>query len=221
MAYKLTQKLVIRTGAGFFYNPTTGFGPGTATVGAVSFNAISPIIGSQDGGRRRPFTDVSNPFPLGFSQPTNGAEGLATFLGQSPNAIVRTDRTPYSVQWNFNVQYELPGDTLFDIAYAGNSGVKLLGTGVQFNQLPNVHMDLGDRLNEQVPNPFFGVIPDNTGPRPGDDLVGAASTAVPAVFRAQHAAGTSSTRPTTPCRRSSASATPTACSYWALTPGRR
>ena len=162
LAYKLTQKLVIRTGAGFFYNPTTGFGPGTATVGAVSFNAISPIIGSQDGGQT-PFTDVSNPFPLGFSQPTNGAEGLATFLGQSPNAIVRTDRTPYSVQWNFNLQYELPGDTLFDIAYAGNSGVKLLGTGVQFNQLPNVHMDLGDRLNEQVPNPFFGVIPDNTG----------------------------------------------------------
>ena len=162
LAYKLTEKLVIRTGAGVFFNPTTGFGPGTATAGAVSFNALSPIIGSQDGGRT-PFTDVSDPFPLGFNAPSNGSEGLATFLGQSPAAIVRTDRTPYSMQWNFNLQYELPDDWLVDAAYAGNSGVKLLGSGVQFNQLPNVYQSLGDRLNDRVENPFFGVIPSNLG----------------------------------------------------------
>lgn len=162
LAYKLTDRLVLRTGAGIFYNPTTGFGPGTATVGAVSFNSISPVVASQDGGRT-PFADLSNPFPLGFNGPSNGAEGLATFLGQSPAAIVRTDRTPYSIQWNFNLQYELPDDWLVDAAYAGNSGVKLLGTGVQFNQMPNEHQALGDRLNEQVENPFFGVIPSNLG----------------------------------------------------------
>ena len=160
LAYKLTEKLVIRTGAGVFFNPTTGFGPGTATAGAVSFNSISPVVGSQDGGRT-PFTDITDPFRLGFNAPTNGAEGLATFLGQSPAAIVRTDRTPYSIQWNFNIQYELPESWLFDIAYAGNSGVKLLGSGVQFNQLPNEHQSLGDRLTDRVDNPFFGVIPSN------------------------------------------------------------
>ena len=160
LAYRLTEKLVIRTGSGFFFNPTTGFGPGTATVGAVSFNSLSPIVGSQDGGRT-PFAGISDPFPLGFNAPTNGADGLATFLGQGPAAIVRTDRTPYSIQWNFNIQYELPDSWLFDIAYAGNSGVKLLGTGVQFNQMPNEYQSLGDRLNDQVENPFFGVIPDN------------------------------------------------------------
>ncbi len=162
LAYKLTDKLVIRTGAGFFYNPTTGFGPGTSTVGAVSFNAISPVIGSQDGGRT-PFADIADPFPLGFVAPSNGAEGSATFLGQGPAAIVRTDRTPYSIQWNFNVQYELPESWLIDVAYAGNSGVKLLGTGVQFNQLPNQYQSMGDRLNDRVDNPFFGVIPSNLG----------------------------------------------------------
>jgi len=162
LAYKITDKLVIRSGAGIFYNPTTGFGPGTATAGAVSFNAITPIVASQDG-NRTPFATLADPFPLGFNQPTNGAEGFQTFLGQSPNAIVRTDRTPYSIQWNFNIQYELPGDTLFDVAYAGNSGVKLLGTGVQFNQLPNVYQALGDQLNDQIDNPFFGVIPSNLG----------------------------------------------------------
>ena len=162
LAYKVTRRLVIRTGMGVFFNPTTGFGPGTATAGAVSFNSLSPVIGSQDGGRT-PFTDVSDPFPLGFNTPSNGAEGLATFLGQSPAAIVRTDRTPYSMQWNFNIQYELPDSWLVDAAYAGNSGVKLLGSGVQFNQIHNDYQSLGDRLNDQVENPFFGVIPSNLG----------------------------------------------------------
>ena len=162
LAYKVTRRLVIRTGMGVFFNPTTGFGPGTATAGAVSFNSLSPVIGSQDGGRT-PFTDVSDPFPLGFNAPSNGSEGLATFLGQSPAAIVRTDRTPYSMQWNFNIQYELPDSWLVDAAYAGNSGVKLLGSGVQFNQIHNDYQSLGDRLNDQVENPFFGVIPSNLG----------------------------------------------------------
>ena len=31
LAYKVTDKLVVRTGAGIFYNPTTGYGPGAAT----------------------------------------------------------------------------------------------------------------------------------------------------------------------------------------------
>lgn len=162
LAYKVTDRLVIRTGMGVFFNPTTGFGPGTATAGAVSFNSLSPVIGSQDGGRT-PFTNVADPFPLGFNAPSNGSEGLATFLGQSPAAIVRTDRTPYSMQWNFNIQYELPDSWLVDAAYAGNSGVKLLGSGVQFNQIHNAYQSLGDRLNDQVENPFFGVIPSNLG----------------------------------------------------------
>src|SRR5690606_11437581 len=133
IAYKVTEKLVIRTGAGVFYNPTTGYGPGSATAGAVSFNSITNVIASEDA-NRTPFATLSDPYPLGFNQPENGADGLATFLGQSVPAVVRTDRTGYSAQWNFNIQYQLPGNTLFDVAYAGNSGVKLLGINPDLNQ---------------------------------------------------------------------------------------
>ena len=131
-------------------------------MGSVSFNSVPPAIRSQDGGRT-PFTEISDPFPLGFNAPSIGAEGLATFLGQSPAAIVRTDRTPYSMHWNFNIQYELPDDWLVDVVYAGNSEVKLLGSVVQFNQLPNEYQALGDGPNEQVENPFFGVITSSLG----------------------------------------------------------
>jgi hypothetical protein len=161
LAYKLTEKLVVRTGAGIFYNPTTGYGPGAATAGAVSFNAITNMIASEDS-NRTPFATLSDPYPLGFNQPENGKDGLATFLGQGIPAVVRTDRTGYSGQWNLNLQYQLPGNTLFDIAYAGNSGIKLIGINPDLNQLPDQYRSLGNQLAQQVDNPFEGVIPANT-----------------------------------------------------------
>jgi hypothetical protein len=79
-------------------------------------------------------------------------------VGQSINAQFRRDRTPYSMQWNFNVQYELPNSMLLDIAYAGNSGVKLLAQ-TALNQIPDQYLALGDALTRSLPNPFFGILP--------------------------------------------------------------
>ncbi|MBI1356056.1 MAG: TonB-dependent receptor plug domain-containing protein [Acidobacteria bacterium] len=161
VAYKVTEKLVIRSGGGIFYNPSTGYGPGAATAGAVSFNAITNLIASQDS-NRTPFATLANPYPLGFNQPENGVNGLATFLGQGVPAVVRTDRIPNSAQWNFNVQYQLPANTLFDVAYAGNAGMKLMGINSDLNQLPDQYRALGNDLAKQVENPFYGVISPNT-----------------------------------------------------------
>ena len=82
VAYKLSDRLVLRTGFGVFYNPTTGIGPGTGSVGALGFNSVTNITTSVDSGRT-PFTSLSNPFPTGYNQATNGAEGLLTFIGQN------------------------------------------------------------------------------------------------------------------------------------------
>ncbi|MEZ5351411.1 MAG: carboxypeptidase regulatory-like domain-containing protein [Bryobacteraceae bacterium] len=160
LAYKLTNRLVLRTGAGMFYAPTTGFGPSAANAGALGFNAITPLVSSINGGRT-PFVTLSNPFPDGINAPENGENGLRTFAGQSINGNLRFDRVPYSVQWNFNLQYELPGSTLFDIAYAGNSGVKLQANS-QLNQLPDSALAQGDGLLRTVPNPFVGILPATT-----------------------------------------------------------
>jgi hypothetical protein len=157
LAYKLSEHLVVRSGFGVFYNPTTGIGPGTGSVGALSFNAVTNVTTTIDGGRT-PFTTLSNPFAQGYNQPTNGADGLLTFVGQSINAQFRRDRVPYSMQWNFNVQYELPGSMLLDVAYAGNAGVKLLAQS-QLNQVPDQDLALGDALTRSVANPFFGILP--------------------------------------------------------------
>jgi hypothetical protein len=156
-AFKLTRNLVIRSGFGIFYSPTTGIGPNATNSGGISYNSVTNVTTSIDGGRT-PFTRLSDPFPQGFNKAANGSEGLLTFIGQSINGVARFDRVPYTAQWNFDVQYELPNEMMFDVAYAGNSGVKLLAQA-QLNQLPDQYLALGDELNRTVNNPFFGYIP--------------------------------------------------------------
>ena len=159
-AYKVTERLVVRSGFGMFYNPVTGIGPNATNQGALSYNAVTSVTTSIDGGRT-PYVTMSNPFPNGFNQPENGRLGLFTFAGQGINANIRGDRAPYSMQWNFNVQYAVDTGTLFDVAYAGNAGVKLQAQS-QLDQLPDQYLALGTQLNEVVANPFFGIFPATT-----------------------------------------------------------
>ncbi|MCL5743476.1 MAG: TonB-dependent receptor [Acidobacteria bacterium] len=157
MAYKVTDRLVMRSGFGIFYNPTTGFGPGGAAIGALTFNTTTSVTTSIDGGRT-PYTNLSNPFADGFNQPTNGSLGLLSMLGESINAQAPFDRTPYTVQWNYDVQYQFGGNMLLDVAYVGNAGVKLLSQ-TQLNQIPDADLALGAALANKVANPFLGIIP--------------------------------------------------------------
>jgi hypothetical protein len=158
LAYRITNRLLIRTGGGIMYTGISGDGPSSGRIGAVGFNARNTVNSSLDGGRT-PFATLSDPFPRGLVSATNGSEGLLTSIGTSLPAIIRSDRIPYLGQWNFDLQYELPHDSLIDIAYAGNVGVKLLGTDPELNQLPDQYLALGDALSQSVANPFFGIIP--------------------------------------------------------------
>ena len=160
LAFRASERLVLRSGFGVFYNGTTGTGPAAANVGALSYNAVTPLVSSIDGGRT-PYATLSNPFPDGFQAAENGSKGLLTFAGQNMSAILRGDRMPYSMQWNFDVQYEVKNDMLLDVAYAGNAGVKLQANS-EMNQLPDQYLALGSQLNEVVNNPFFGIFPATT-----------------------------------------------------------
>jgi hypothetical protein len=86
------------------------------------------------------------------------ANGASTNVGQNINAVLRTRPTPYVQQWTANVQYQA-GNTVFQAAYIGNHGTKLLfGTAFEMNQLPTQYLSLGNQLLQPVANPFFGTI---------------------------------------------------------------
>src|SRR5262249_40785680 len=105
-----------------------------------------------------PADKLSNPFPNGLNQATGNQLGLKTLLGQDIITVFRNDRTAYAQQWNINVQREIPGGLLLDVAYAGSKSNKL-PVDVQLNQLPDQVLSQGSQLLQQTPNPFFGLIP--------------------------------------------------------------
>lgn len=154
-AYQLTSKTVVRGGAGLFYGTNTGIGGAAGAFGTSGFQASTSIVTSLDG--LTPIVSLANPYPNGLNVPTGSSAGPATLLGQSVGFFDRGNRQPYTGQWNFNIQRELPGQVLLDVGYAGSRGLKF-ADNITLNQLPDVALQLGDALRQQVPNPFFGQI---------------------------------------------------------------
>lgn len=151
-AYSPDQKTVVRGGAGLFYSPGFTGDNWTSTTG---FAATSTFVGSLN--TVAPYNLLNNPFPTGLVQPVGSSEGAATDLGQSAIFTDRNFKIPTSGAWNFQIQRELPGNTMVAIAYVGERGWHEY-TGLQFNQLPDNYLAQGSALLNLVPNPFYGQI---------------------------------------------------------------
>ncbi len=156
IAYRLDEKTVIRTGYGIFWLPNDvafAIAPNQDVVNTIG----TPWISSLDGGVT-PYRLLSDPFPDGvLSPPGRDTTFLNTLVGglgiRSP---VPNQPLSYMQQWNFNIQRQLLGGTLVDLAYAGSKGTSLPVNAQTVNQLPDQHLSLGTQLNEQVANPFHG-----------------------------------------------------------------
>jgi hypothetical protein len=154
-AWHVTPKTVIRSAGGIFYGTIWGFGAQPSQFGVSGFSAVTNIVSSLNG--VTPIVSLSNPYPTGINQATGSSLGAATLLGQDISFFDRSNVTPYTAQWNFDIQRELPAGILFDVAYVGTRGLKF-PMNLQRNQLPDSALALGDNLRTQVPNPFFGQI---------------------------------------------------------------
>jgi hypothetical protein len=154
MAYKLSDKLVLRGGYGIFFPQTgggtnQGFSTTTTWVSTVGGDGINPNRSAL----------LSNPFPSGLTQPLGSALGLLTQVGDSVNAFWRNHPLSYVQNFSFDIQYELRKGMVLEVGYTGSQGRKLLfGTGQQANQLQPRELVRGTQLDEPVENPFFGVI---------------------------------------------------------------
>ena len=159
IAYQLNDKTVIRTGYGVFFGLPSYAASSGYTGGA--FASSTAWISTKDGDGITPSNPWTNPFPSGFSLPLGAKAGPNAALGQGLSGAYAPDLRPmYNQQWNFTIQRSLPGNAVWEVAYAGNKGTRLAQT-YQYNQLDPSLLSMGDKLLEQVPNPFFGVIPSN------------------------------------------------------------
>ncbi|MCK6500987.1 MAG: TonB-dependent receptor, partial [Nitrospira sp.] len=156
-AWQAAKNTAIRGGWGNIYAISLQQAHGT--VGPFGFRTQTPWVNTIDG--ITPNHLISNPFPSGFQAPPGASQGLLTQAGANIQAPVQETLTPYSAQWNFNIQQNLPGEILVEAAYVGTRGLQLSRndeSGLSLNQVDPKYMALGSQLNQTVDNPFFGIV---------------------------------------------------------------
>ncbi len=168
IAYRVPwmRTLVIRTGAGVFYqsptqlNTTTGYQQQTNYI-TTAADGITPSAGANLSG---PYSLV-NPFPNGISVPLGAAGGLLTNVG---NGGISFDpphfKIPRTYQYSFGIQKEMPWKTLLELSYTGNYQIFVnMGYDMNAQGLTNQRRAIEDVnwYSTTVPNPFQGLIPNN------------------------------------------------------------
>ena len=124
------KKFVIRGGFGVYFNRVEEELT-LQNLGAAPFSLTSPGIGGIGGtpSFADPYTDIStgqrvgNPFP--FTPATKGSNVDFAGLGYLPlgiNVINPNFTTPYAMNFNFNVQRELPSNIILQVSFVGALG---------------------------------------------------------------------------------------------------
>ena len=147
LAYQVSNKLAMRMGFGNFYAQAYELSPPND-----GFSQNTPYEGTVDG--ITPVNLFSNPFPSGVTPPPGRSLGGLQDVGISPTAIEHWRPTPYVMEWMLSLQYEFARNSMFDVTYLGNHGLKLPFSSVEHNQLPTQDLAMGDALLNLVPNPF-------------------------------------------------------------------
>lgn len=163
LAYRFTDKLVGRVGSGIFFGPASAmlsFDDGGQSPG---YTAQTNWNASTNGGYT-PLNLVSNPFPQGIQQPTGNSLGAMTYVGNGTSQL--WPKLPHPIgtlyQWSMDFQYQVNPHSVAEIGYTGVRGRKLLFGNPNFDldELPDKYLSLGTKLDQQVANPFYGVITD-------------------------------------------------------------
>jgi hypothetical protein len=129
LAYRITDKTVVRAGFGISYEPypdnTYAYNFPVKQNNAFSaLNGFSPAL-LPDG---TPATFAKGfPAPIVATIPANGLIPANTplLINQSYVVIPKNFRNPYVESWNLAVQRALPHNFSFDAAYVGNHGVDI------------------------------------------------------------------------------------------------
>ena len=140
VAYRLTEKTVIRTGIGVSYTPfedntyINNNYPTKGNLGAVQ--GASAYTSAFYNGSVLSF-ESGLPTPAPQPIPSNGIYSVAAlgFNGSSESFFPTNYKNPHIIAWNFTLQQVLPYHFTMDLAYVGNHGVDM-GSGQNINASP-------------------------------------------------------------------------------------
>lgn len=166
LAYRLTEKTVVRAGYGISYPPTTMAqdGPNLSPINtALTTNTNTFQV--QTGSPSSIIATVANPLPFGITAPPRRDVPPSFFDGQLIVARKPGYPLPYVQQWNVAIEHQIDNSSSLTLAYAGSKGTNLELQGfatvsnINLNQIPDQYLSMGSAaLLAQVPNPFYGRI---------------------------------------------------------------
>jgi len=150
LAYRATDKTVLSAGYGLVWIEMAGITtpfttptfPFLQTVTQRTLDNLTPAFVLQNG---------PAVVPVG---PTPNAG-----LGQGVFAVDSTLGSGYAQQWNASVQRELTPNTTLEVSYVGSHIVHVGIPDSNLNQLSAAQLALGSQLLQNVPNPYFGIVP--------------------------------------------------------------
>ncbi|MFN8006733.1 MAG: carboxypeptidase regulatory-like domain-containing protein [Terriglobia bacterium] len=150
IAYRLTEKTVIRSGYGLIWIEQAGITtpftipqfPFLQTVNQRNLDNINPAFVLANG------PSVA-PIPL---TPNAG-------LGQGVFSVDSGLGSGYAQQWNLAIQQEIARNLVLEVAYAGSKITHIGIPDTNLNQLTVEQLSQGSLLLQRVPNPFYGTIP--------------------------------------------------------------
>jgi len=134
-AYQVTQKTVIRSAYGIFYNSTF-------------FQELQDRRKFWPYNVQQVFSPNTGTLPdLSITDPGPSFSGSIGGWPQDPE-----NRTPYSQQWNFTIQQQLMSDLTLDVGYVGSSNIRQLG----YNPINVANPPGPGPVNPRRPLPTYG-----------------------------------------------------------------
>jgi len=140
LAYRLTEKTVLRTGIGVSYTPfedntyINNNYPTKGNLGAVQgLSAYTPALYNGS-----PLSFESGlPSPAAVPVPSNGIYNVTAlgFNGSTEDFFPTNYKNPHVIAWNISIQQQLPHHFTMDVAYVGNHGVDM-GSSQNINASP-------------------------------------------------------------------------------------
>ncbi len=148
IAWRVTDKWVIRTGAGLYFDQRTGQIAQQGFQNSPGYTSVNIDCSAPGSG-----CSLKSPDNFTFVNPGYSATAIAfpTSPTQAINyaAIERNTKTDNAWQWNYTLQRQLPGDTLVEAAYVGTRGLHLMG-----NYVGNPFIPVGFNPKNPEPGPL-------------------------------------------------------------------
>jgi hypothetical protein len=145
IAYSVTNKTVIRTGFGMFYEPNNV--SGLSNISANGFFGLAQYVSPDN--HLSPSFQLDGGFPQNYKpapsyDPTflNGLSGSTRFASDGAAGYVN--------QWNFGVQRQIGNSLLIDATYAGSGAAHTISGFHAFNQVPASYLSLGPLLQQSI-----------------------------------------------------------------------